>query len=436
MKSLFATSLCGIFGLFSAILPAQTNSLWITEVNYHSDSSNSTGDWFELYNAGSAAINLSGYRLRDQNQLNLFIFPTGISLPAGGYLVVCADTVKFDQYHTISNRMGNFSFGLGNMADSIRLFDATNQPVLRMGYLDSMPWPKGADGYGRTLELLPGATDLNNPASWYTGCIFGSPGGPFVPCSQERVVVSEINYNSPATDDAGDWFEIHNLDGVAKNLAGWRIRDRNNLNEFIFPAGTTLAANGYLVLYNNDVLFNQQHPGIPNKVGPFPFSLGNSGDAIRLYDENDRIVFSVRYNDLAPWPTEADGNGYTLEALPDFDPSRDVNSHNSWTFRCIGGSPGRAAPADCFASVEEQINEALVSIYPNPVTSHLTMESKTQDRFTLRFTDALGRILAMPEGLYAQFTFTVLPEWPAGVYFLHGQSEFGNHHFTQKILIP
>lgn len=415
---------------------AQANSLLITEVNYHSDSANTTGDWFELYNAGSASINLSGYRLRDQNQLNLFIFPNGISVPAGGYLVVCADTLKFDQYHTIPNRMGNFSFGLGNMSDSIRLFDATNQPILRMGYLDSMPWPKGADGYGRTLELLSGATDLNNPASWRTGCILGSPGGPFVPCTQERVVISEINYNSPATDDAGDWFELHNLDPVAKNLAGWRIRDRNNLNEYIFPAGTSLAANGYLVLYNNDILFNQQHPGIPNKVGPFSFSLGNTGDAIRLYDANDRIVFSVRYNDMAPWPTEADGNGYTLEALPDYDPSRDVNSHTSWTFRCIGGSPGRAAPDDCFASVEEQSIASQVLIYPNPVTTHVIMESKTQDKYSLRLTDALGRVVAAPDGAYGQFTLNIPSDWPSGVYFLHGQSELGTHRFTQKILIP
>jgi hypothetical protein len=80
---------------------SQTNSLLISEVNYHSDSANTTGDWFELYNAGSASVNLSGYRLRDQNQLNLFIFPNGISVPAGGYLVVCADTLKFDQYHKI-----------------------------------------------------------------------------------------------------------------------------------------------------------------------------------------------------------------------------------------------------------------------------------------------------------------------------------------------
>lgn len=422
------------FGVSTAF--AQVPDLLITEINYHSDSTTRTGDWFELYNAGAVAVDLSGFRIRDDNALNLFIVPQGVSIPSGGYLVFCEDTVKFDQYHSIPNRIGNLPFGLGNMSDSIRIFDALNQPVIRMGYVDSTPWPKGADGYGRTLELIPGSTDLNNPASWRTGCVLGSPGGPFVPCSLERIVVSEINYHSPPTDDAGDWFELHNLDATPKSLAGWRIRDRNNLNEFIFPVGTSIGGNGYLVVYNNAQLFNQQHPSIPNKVGPFPFGLGNSGDAIRLYDQSDRIVFSVRYNDKAPWPTEADGNGYTLEALPDFDPSRDVNSYTSWTFHCYGGSPGRANPDDCFASTEEVDLNAFVHIYPNPIVDQFHIRVDALKNYVLKIQDALGRMVYESASFSEYYVLNAKEILIPGVYFALLVDEAGSQPVVRKIIVP
>jgi hypothetical protein len=49
-------------------------------------------DWFELYNAGSSAVDLSGYYLSD-NLTNLLQFriPTGYVIPAGGFLLVWAD---------------------------------------------------------------------------------------------------------------------------------------------------------------------------------------------------------------------------------------------------------------------------------------------------------------------------------------------------------
>lgn len=48
-------------------------------------------DWVELKNLTGAAVDLSGYRVRDQALADLFALPGGASIDAGGYLVIYAD---------------------------------------------------------------------------------------------------------------------------------------------------------------------------------------------------------------------------------------------------------------------------------------------------------------------------------------------------------
>lgn len=53
----------------------QGQALHITEINYNSDSTLSTGDWFEVFNPGGSPIDLSGYKIKDSDPLNLYIVP-------------------------------------------------------------------------------------------------------------------------------------------------------------------------------------------------------------------------------------------------------------------------------------------------------------------------------------------------------------------------
>src|SRR3982750_1266967 len=66
-------------------------------------------DWIELYNPTGSAVDLSGWKLRDSS--NTWVFPTGASIPAGGYRVVAADgansTTLVSVLHT------NFSLAKG-----------------------------------------------------------------------------------------------------------------------------------------------------------------------------------------------------------------------------------------------------------------------------------------------------------------------------------
>jgi len=342
-------------------------TITVTEINYNSDSTKNGADWFEIYNYGASTVDLSLFRLRDSSATGLYLVQPGETLAPGAYLVFCSDTQAFDAIYNITNRIGNLGFNLGNGGDGVRIFDNTNAPIVEIFYLDSVPWPKGADGYGRTLELINTSMDPTLSTSWKTGCVLGSPGTGFSACVNETIVVSEINYKSSPTENAGDWFEIRNIGSTSVDIGNYGVRNHKTSLHYLIPSGTILAPQGMVVVYNTPALFNAQFPFLLNKVGPFLFGLDGDGDAIRLYNSNDKIVFSVYYDDDSPWANTPDGFGYTLESDTNFVLSRDVNNASSWFAGCPEGSPGRVYNPDCSIGIEEYDNLS-ISLYPNPAS--------------------------------------------------------------------
>ena len=154
-----------------------------------------------------------------------------------------------------------------------------------------------------------------------------------------QLVVSEINYNSASTTDAGDWIELHNYSNYDLDISGWKVKDENDFHVFTFPVSTIIRANGYLVLSEDLTKFRSQFPGVTNVIGELGFNFGNGDDQIRLYNNSDNLLMAFYYQDIAPWPVEAEGLGYTCERLSNTsDPSDGAN----WFAGCKGGSPGRA----------------------------------------------------------------------------------------------
>lgn len=418
LSALFAVQFC-----FS-----QSLTLTISEIHYNSDSTKNTGDWFELHNYGSSSIDLSLFRLRDSSATGLYLVQPGVSIPAGGYLVFCSDTLQFDAEYNISNRIGNLGYGLNNNTDGIRIFDNLNNPVLAVYYQDSLPWPIGADGWGRTLELISPTADPTLPSSWRTGCIGGSPGSGFTPCVNETIVVSEINYKSAPTENAGDWFEIRNIGSSTVNISGYGVRNHKTSLHYIIPGGTILDPQEMVVLYNTPALFLTQFPFMPNSVGPFLFGLDGDGDAIRLYDANDKIIFSVYYDDDTPWSDQPDGFGYTLEADTNFNFSRDVCSAASWFAGCPEGSPGVKYNPDCLGSAEDE-SAPPVHVYPNPCSDYLMVTENLQGEYELILYNSLGQQV----GYTSNGNTLITHNLPEGNYIL--RIRLSNKIYFNKVII-
>jgi hypothetical protein len=154
-----------------------------------------------------------------------------------------------------------------------------------------------------------------------------------------KICVSELNYNADSAYNSGDWIELHNYSTTSINLSGWRLSDGNDFHKFVFPTGTVIPANGYLVVTEDSVKFKSQFPNVSNRIGALGFNFSNGGDQVRLFDNNNSLYLSFFYQQVAPWPYLADGYGYTCELTSN---TANPNDGTSWFAGCIGGSPGRA----------------------------------------------------------------------------------------------
>ena len=72
-------------------------------------------------------------------------------------------------------------------------------------------------------------------------------------------------------------------------------------------------------------------------MGNFGFGLSGGGELLRLFDSNGQLVDKVEYNDIAPWPTEPDGAGPTLELI---NPSLENDMASNWAASSGNGTPG------------------------------------------------------------------------------------------------
>ncbi len=229
------------------------------------------------------------------------------------------------------------------------------------------------------------------------------------------VTISEINYNSASTKDAEDWVEFWNYSKTkSADMSGWYFMDEENFHRYTFPSATILNANTRLVVVKDDLKFTAQYPTIAH-LSNFDFSLGNSGDAIRLYDYNDNVIAIMVYDDVAPWTEDADGTSKTLELR---DSNLPINAATNWFAGCNGGSPGKAFVSPCTlpTDIKEVYTQSVVSIHPNP----------TQGKFNISCSGTISNVSILNYIGKEIYTTTELTEaqeldltaYPQGIYLI------------------
>ncbi|MBK9457615.1 MAG: lamin tail domain-containing protein [Bacteroidetes bacterium] len=341
----------------------------ITEINYNSDPYNKSNDWVELHNYGGSAVDISNWKLKDETPFNSFTIPAGTVLDANEYVVLVENIDTFLMVHGgVTNYIGEFAFGFDNTFGTVKIENNSGTVIKAVPYIDSIPWPKGCDGYGPTLQIINEEASESNPANWRSGCVLGTPGEGYVDCNYD-IVVSEINYNSLLAYNPGDWIEILNRGNSDKDISGWILRDGKTDNIFVIPAGNVLSAGERLVIADSLESFTVKFPTVSNVIGEPPFSFSNGGDAVRLYTPSGKIQYSVRYKDSAPWPLDPDGTGFTLELV---DEPGNPNDGVAWVAGCLYGSPGNPFVIPCPNAVNNVIPKEL-TIGPNPFADYLTI---------------------------------------------------------------
>jgi hypothetical protein len=132
----------------------------------------------ELHNAGSAAVDVSGWTFA---QGFVATVPAGTTLAAGAYLVVARDPALLAARGPAVPAgvavVPWTSGDLSNAGDTVRLSDASGQLIDEVTYDDAGLWPAAADGLGSSLELTNPAYDGAHPLAWRASAgVGGTPG--------------------------------------------------------------------------------------------------------------------------------------------------------------------------------------------------------------------------------------------------------------------
>ena len=184
----------------------------------------------------------------------------------------------------------------------------------------------------------------------------------YPPQDLSRLTLTEIMYNPPSlgatNGDGFEFLEIQNRGTNTLNLSGLHFSAGLS---FTFTNGTLLEPGQFFLLGRDAAALAALHPGVVVN-GLYTGRLDNAGETLTLSTALGTPVFSVAYNDRAPWPVAADGFGFSLVPKdPDAAQAPDHGAH--WRASSLpGGSPGAPDPEPAIPPIV--INEVLSASVP------------------------------------------------------------------------
>lgn len=332
--------------------PATIPNVLITEALTHTDPP--LVDTVELFNPTSAQVNVGGWFLSDDPATpKKYRIPANTFLAANGFL-----TLTSNQFG-----LGPNGFSFSSTGDRIYLFSgdaATNLTGYAHGFdFGAAPNPVSFGRYVNSLNeeqfVLQSVNTLGQPNAYPRI-------GP--------VVISEIMYHPPdiagEDDSLNEFIELQNV--VATNAPlydltaptnTWRLR---GAVDFSFPTNLVLAPGSRMLVVGFDpVVYGVTKSAFLSKysvptnailLGPWRGKLDNSGDTIVLEGPDHPnvtptnvyvpyyLVEQVAYNDSAPWPTNADGGGASLQRI---EATLFANDPANW--QAAAPTPGQNNPS-------------------------------------------------------------------------------------------
>ena len=158
--------------------------------------------------------------------------------------------------------------------------------------------------------------------------------------SSSTLLISEVFYDAPGTDEDEEWIEIYNPTASAIDLSAYKIGDEEEQSgsegmyqfppEASIPPGgvivIALKATGFYALYgfNPDYEVTDTDPSVPDMIkysawATGKIALSNSGDEVLILDGGDAIVDAMSYGDKTTFldPACPDvATGHSLERSP------------------------------------------------------------------------------------------------------------------------
>ncbi len=148
-----------------------------------------------------------------------------------------------------------------------------------------------------------------------------------VPKPVAKIIINEIMYNPPGSDDDNEWVEVYNNDTIDCDINDWSLSESGTNHRLTLQQGSmTIPAGTYAIITDNATNFLVNHPSFNETIIKCSFSLGNDGEYVALKDYSSNVVDGIIYNSTYG----GDGNNRTLE-----------RKGNDWNESLVdGGTPG------------------------------------------------------------------------------------------------
>ena len=284
----------------------------INEVLSHQDTDN-PGDWIELHNTTGSPIDIGGWFLSDsRGTLMKYTIPAGTTVPANGYFVF-----------TEKNHFGS-AFALSEHGDSVYLSAGSGGALLE-------PACRAVQDFGgQERDVTFGRTIRSDGSATFPSMVSATMGYANSAPRIGPVVIQEIMYHPPFGGQ--EYLTLSNTSGSMVPLYD-PANPSNTWNvsgiDFAFPIGVELTAGDSLLLIRDKMtpaLFRSVY-GVPESIEIFAYSgeLDNGAETLVLKKPGTPealtgyvpliVVEQVKYNDSAPWPPEADGEGKDLSRI-------------------------------------------------------------------------------------------------------------------------
>ena len=163
---------------------------------------------------------------------------------------------------------------------------------------------------------------------------------PLIGASSSSLLISEVFYDAPGTDEDEEWIEIYNPTASAIDLSAYKIGDEEEQGKgegmYQFPSEASIPPGGVIVIalkatgfyalygFNPDYEVTDTDPSVPDmsKYSAWAtgkIALSNSGDEVLILDGGDAIVDAMSYGNKTTFfdpPCPDVATDHSLERSP------------------------------------------------------------------------------------------------------------------------
>ena len=260
--------------------PNATGKVVISEImsdnRTYPDGLGNVADYIEIHNLSGDTVDISNYKLSDNETTIGYTFPRGTVLEPYGYVVCWCDSQAGEGYASFGvSRNGGETIYLYNSANVV--VDQRNVPVLE----ENTPYVRGADGvWTAGGPASPGFENTENGnAQWLESIGYVKP----------NVVFSEVQASARYTwlDDLGtvsDWVELHNAGAEPVVLDGAYLSDDSAAPLKWQIPSLTIEAGGYALIRCNG-----------DDPGAAAFSLSADGGQVLLTSVYGSVICEIQH---------------------------------------------------------------------------------------------------------------------------------------------